>query len=353
MTAAPGSGIACLVGIAPWKRRRVRAMFALGREVPHAKSAGEALRHARARGGAIAGWASRLPAGLPDQAEREGIALWRIEDGFIRSAGLGAALVQPCSLVIDRQGMYYDPAQPSDLETLLQQRTFAPAELVRAERLIERLRARGATKYNLAGAAPELPANRRVVLVLGQVDDDLSVALGGAGASVAGMLEAVRAEEGDACIVFKPHPDVAAGLRRGVTTPAGCLDASDMDLNALFARADRVHVLTSLGGFEALLRGREVVVHGAPFYAGWGLTADRRPPLRRTRRLTLAELAAGALISYPQYFDPVRQRPCEVEELLDVLEAEGPAGPPGQLARWRGQAAQRLRRSRDSAKDTL
>jgi capsular polysaccharide export protein len=340
----PGAGIACLTGIAPWKRSRVRAMFALGREVPHARSAKEALRLARARGGAIAGWASRLPAGLAEAAEREGVELWRIEDGFIRSAGLGAALVQPCSLVLDRQGIYYDPSRPSELETLLQERRFTPAELARAERLIARLRAGGITKYNLAGKLPELPADRRMVLVLGQVDDDLSVALGGKGASVAAMLAAVRAEEAGACIVFKPHPDVAAGLRRGVTAPEGCLDAGGMDLHALFERADRVDVLTSQGGFEALLRGCAVTVHGAPFYAGWGLTTDRQALPRRSRRLTLAELVAGALIAYPHYYDPRRQRPCEVEDLIDALEAEGPAPPPGMAARWRGLAAGRLRR---------
>lgn len=337
---APLTGVACLVGIAPWKRRRVRAMFALGREVPHARSSAEALRLARARGGAIAGWASRLPPGLAAAAESEGIALWRIEDGFIRSAGLGAALVQPCSLVLDKQGIHYDASRASDLECLLQECAFARAELARAERLIERLRAGGITKYNLAGTLPELPCGRRVVLVLGQVDDDLSVTLGGGNENVAGMLEAVRAEEAGACIVFKPHPDVSAGLRRGVTTPAGCIDASGMDLAGLFERADRVDVLTSLGGFEALLRGCEVVVHGAPFYAGWGLTTDLRPVPRRTRRLSLAELVAGALIAYPRYFDPKLGQPCEVENLLDRIDAEGRADPPRGPRRWAALAAQ-------------
>jgi capsular polysaccharide export protein len=168
----------------------------------------------------------------------------------------------------------------------------------------------------------------------------LSVALGGGDASVAEMLELVRAEEAGACILFKPHPDVAAGLRRGVTTPPGCVDASGMDLDALFERADRVHVLTSLGGFEALLRGCEVVVHGAPFYAGWGLTQDRRAPPRRTRALALTELVAGALIAYPHYLDPATERPCEIEELLDALEIQGRADLPRGPRRWAARAAQ-------------
>ena len=335
----PEPGIACLVGIAPWKRRRLRAMLALGHEVPHARSTEAALRHARRRGGAIAGWASRLPEGLAEAAADEGIALWRIEDGFIRSAGLGAALVQPCSLVLDKRGIHYDPSRPSDLECMLQERRFTADELARAERLIVRLRMGGITKYNLSGAAPQLPLGRRVVVVLGQVDDDLSVALGGSGMSVAEMLDTVRAEEPDACIVYRPHPDVVAGLRRGVAAAPGCIDGSAMDLAALFERAARIHVLTSLGGFEALLRGRQVVVHGCPFYAGWGLTEDRRPPPRRTRRLTQRELVAGALIAYPRYFDPSRQRLCEVEDLLDWIDVTGRASPPHGVRSWIARAA--------------
>jgi capsular polysaccharide export protein len=65
---------------------------------------------------------------------------------------------------------------------------------------------------------------------------------------------------------------------------------------------DDVHVMTSLAGFEALLRGKKVFCYGLPFYAGWGLTSDAVPHPRRTRRLTLDELVAGALIEYPLYF---------------------------------------------------
>lgn len=344
MIGAPGAGIACLVGIAPWKRKRLRALLGIDSRVPTVSSTARALRIAARRGGAIAGWASRLPDGLVAAAETQGTPLWRIEDGFIRSAGLGAALVQPCSLVLDRTGIHYDSAQPSDLETILQRRAFGVEELARARALIDRLRLRGTTKYNLAGAVPELPPGKRLVLVLGQVDDDLSVALGGGGRTVADMLRTVLAEERDCVIAFKPHPDVVAGLRSGVHHAPGCIDAGDMDLNELLRQAERVHVLTSLGGFEALLRGCEVVVHGLPFYAGWSLTDDRLDCPRRTRRLTLEELVAGALIAYPHYYDPVLRRRCEVEDLLDRLEAAGPAKPPGRVARWWGRTVQRLGR---------
>ena len=45
--------------------------------------------------------------------------------------------------------------------------------------------------------------------------------------------------------------------------------------------------MTSLTGSEALMREKCVVTYGQPFYAGWGLTQDRHPPARRTRRRIL------------------------------------------------------------------
>ncbi len=313
---------------------------------PIARDAASAIRLARQRGGAIAYWASRMPPGLDIQAAGAGIPLWSIEDGFIRSAGLGAALTQPCSVTLDSRTAHYDASRPSDLEMLLQTRIFPPAELSRAEVLIARIRQGGFTKYNLAGTAPDLPQDRRIVVVLGQVDDDLSVRLGGCGETVAGMIKQVRRAEPGAFIVFKPHPDVVSGLRRGLATAAVDAVLPGASLTALFERADSVHVLTSLGGFEALLRGRAVVVHGQPFYSGWGLTHDLRPHPRRTRTLALAELIAGALINYPVYYHPKAKRRCTIEELLDHMEQIGPATVPGWIARWAGLAAGQLGRRR-------
>jgi capsular polysaccharide export protein len=78
-------------------------------------------------------------------------------------------------------------------------------------------------------------------------------------------------------------------------------------------------VLTSLIGFEALLRGTQVVCWGQPFYAGWGLTQDRHPHARRTRRLALDELVAGALLRYPVYLSRVDGLNCTPEQALDEL----------------------------------
>ena len=68
-------------------------------------------------------------------------------------------------------------------------------------------------------------------------------------------------------------------------------------------RCDELHTMTSLAGFEALMRGKPVVTYGLPFYAGWGLTEDVQKCERRTRKRTLDELVYMTLIAYPRYLD--------------------------------------------------
>lgn len=336
--AAQPEGLACLIGIAPWKRRRIATMLRNRHGPAIARDPARAVAIARERGGAIGCWATRVPPGLEDAAEDAKVPLWWIEDGFLRSAGLGAALVQPCSLTLDSRRPHYDPTGPSDLEALLQTAEFGAATLARADALIALLRSAGLSKYNLSGAPLDLPQGRRIVLVPGQVEADQSVRLGNAG--VTGMLDLltrVRAEESDAFIVYKPHPDVVSGLRAGGLGERDAAHLADLvapqaGLPDLLDRVDTVHVLTSLTGFEALVRGREVVVHGQPFYAGWGLTQDRAPIARRTRRCSLTELVAAALIAYPLYASARTGAPCSVETLAAELAAQGSAPPP---ARWR------------------
>ncbi len=271
--------------------------------------------------------------------------LRRVEDGFLRSRGLGAELVPPISLFADDLGIYYDPSRESRLERQI----LAPLPAgghQRATRLIARLIAGGVSKYNLGGALPDLPPGRRI-LVPGQVEDDASIRLGGGEVRTnVALLRAARAANPDAVLVYKPHPDVETGLRPGAIAAgdlAGLADvtAHHADPAALIAATDEVWTITSLLGFEALLRGRTVTCLGAPFYAGWGLTRDLGPvPERRLRapdghplpRPDLARLAHAALIACPRYWDPVSRRPCPPEVALDRL-AGGEIPHPGPALR--------------------
>jgi capsular polysaccharide export protein len=301
------------LGMRMWKRGRLQAVF--GREVPLVFQDDPARAVRAAQGKGLLVWAGKEPVGLVHPAIR------RVEDGFLRSRGLGAELVPPLSLVTDSRGIYYDPSRESDLEHLVAG-PLPPGGRVRAERLIAAIAAQGISKYNLAGAVPNLPAGVRI-LVPGQVEDDASIRLGaGVVRTNLGLLQAVRAANPGAVIVYKPHPDVEAGLRPGVVADAAAADvvATRADPVALIAACDAVWTMTSLLGFEALLRGKPVTCLGAPFYAGWGLTTDLGPmPARRRARVDLVHLAHAALIGYPRYFDPVSKLPCPVEVVVERL----------------------------------
>lgn len=233
----------------------------------------------------------------------------RIEDGFIHSAGLGSDMSPPRSQVVDRQGIYFDASAPSDLTDLLNHETFDDTELERAEALRHKIVSAGLTKYNLGRQAPtwRAPEGRTVVLVPGQVADDASIRLGTRSInSLDTLLRYVRERRPNAFIVYKPHPDVLSGNRNGLINAAQLANIvdSESDMISLIEAADEVHTLSSLAGFDALLRGKRVFTYGLPFYAGWGLTEDDLAPLPwRERTLSLDMLVAGALLRYPLYWD--------------------------------------------------
>ncbi len=314
-----------------WKHGYMRAYLrSPGNRVVFARSAAHAERAGLDGDSQILVWGQRETDEVRALAARRGVSICRVEDGFLRSVGLGSDLAMPASLVFDKSGIYYDPRQPSDLETILQTTAFGEEELARAAALRQRIIDAGLSKYNLGGDAPLRldHRGRTVVLVPGQVEDDASVALGCRDVrDNLGLLEAARAARPDAFIVFKPHPDVLSGNRRGMVDRASALRVCDhIETRASLARcldaAEEIHTMTSLVGFEGLLREKRVVVYGQPFYAGWGLTEDRHPPARRTRRLTLDQLVAGALLRYPRYLD--RRRYCftTAEATIDQLLAE-------------------------------
>ncbi|WP_333573419.1 capsular polysaccharide export protein, LipB/KpsS family [Sphingomonas sp.] len=316
-----------VLGIAGWKRETVEALLWDGGRGPRYRADG-------AHKGMTLLWRSRVPPAQLQRIEAEGRPVGEIEDGFVRSVGLGANCVPPLSITIDRRGVHFDPAQPSDLEVMIEQGGFAPTVLARAEALVSRIVTEGLSKYGRGGAALARPAGaRRHVLVTGQVEDDRSVQCGAGGRTNLDLLIAARAAEPDAYLIYKPHPDVEAGHRKGAIDDAVALAYADQvertaPISALLDMIDALHVLTSLAGFEALLRGKQVVTHGVPFYAGWGLTRDLAAvPARRTARRSLAELVAAVLILYPRYLDPVTRLPCPAEVLVDRMIADVAATP--------------------------
>ncbi|KPQ06414.1 MAG: capsular polysaccharide export protein [Rhodobacteraceae bacterium HLUCCA12] len=346
--------VACAVRL--WKRRQMQAMFGREKALIFVNDPARAAVKARAGGRGLIGWASVMPTTFPGL---------RIEDGFLRSRGLGAALTPAQSLVVDDLGIYYDPSRESRLERLIAG-PLPPGGAARALSLVEAVTRAGLTKYNIGQDATaltaEIDALRRdrpeapIILVPGQVEDDASIRLGaGTVRTNRALLEQTRIANPGAVIVYKPHPDVEAGLRPGAVADASSfadLVVNGVDAGSMLGLVDAVWTLTSGLGFEALMRGKSVTCLGTPFYAGWGLTTDLAPVPARRHHLPetaqnggasrLAALVHATLIAYPRYLDPLTNRPCPPELLVERLAAgQGGSVRPGLrlLAKLQGALA--------------
>jgi len=323
-------------GVSWWNRRAVAALFGLrSSRGAFFDDFDRALDAARTSRGTLVAWASKLAAPQESAAEARAIPLIRIEDGFLRSVGLGAGLTAGSSYALDSRGIYYDATRPSDLEHLLQTHNLSEMDITLGYRLVDAIRQARVSKYNVGQSTTlSLPSGGERILVPGQVAADAAIArtisrtvdLTSAENPNLALLRSVRCRNPGATIVYKPHPDVAAGLRPGAIARQDVLQFADRieaDANIvdLIDATDRVETLSSLAGFEALLRGRAVTVHGLPFYAGWGLTDDLTACARRTRARALHELVFLALVAYGRYVDPVSLEPCSAEEQIARLHA--------------------------------
>jgi len=319
LTPAPRYRRLYMVGFSLWKRAFMRAFCQpLATELHFVRTPPAQL----ADDEQVLVWGSRYP---------ELANPIRVEDGFIRSRGLGSNLCRPSSLSIDPVGIYFDSRRPSGLEQLLNQQPLSEQELERGAALVDLLRQHGVSKYNVGTVQPFTPPGdgRALVLVVGQVDGDASILTGSPVIrSNEQLLWAVRSARPDAHILFKPHPDVVAGNRAGAISAeclARCVDSQvlDLGLTSLYPHIDELHTMTSLSGFEALVQGVKVTTWGQPFYSGWGLTEDIHPAERRQRTLPLAALVYLTLVAYPRYIDWQSGLWMSPEQLIRQLAVQG------------------------------
>ncbi len=279
----------------------------------------------------VLAWQYKGPPQLKEFCARHGIAFHYVEDGFLRSVALGALRVPPLSLAFDTQDMYFNATRPTDLEDILRTYEFENdhALMARARSALAQLLASRLSKYNsghsldIASVYGEKTGKR--VLVIGQVERDASIAYGCAKRVTNNDLVRLAASENPgAQIIYKPHPEIMKGTAETRSNPELVRDIAmiltqDISLADAFETVAHVYTITSLAGFEALLRGIKVTTIGCPFYSGWGLTDDRQPNPRRNRKLSIDEVFAAAYILYAKYLDPVTKAPIEIEQALEAL----------------------------------
>jgi Capsule polysaccharide export protein len=231
---------------------------------------------------------------------------------------------RPFGYILDDLGYYYDARQPSRLETKLNDPGYALSEkdIDRCRRLIKRVVSERLTKYNRY-AACGTPVNLEAgsVVLIDQTPHDASIKFGSAERrTIIDMVNAAVSENPDVPIYFKRHPDNIQKTRNTLQTTSRVRYLADTaDITQVLDQAAKVYVVSSQVGFEALLRGKEVVTFGMPFYAGWGLTDDRQPFQRRKQKRTIEDIFYAACIDLSIYFNPLTDEIVEIEEAFDVI----------------------------------
>lgn len=282
-------------------------------------------------------WSYKHPDRVKLICRKHGIPLKFVEDGFLRSVGLGIEKSRPLSLVIDEKAMHFDAFKRSTLDEILNTHDFSKdAACIQVADEFATAIFNGTTKYmrrdsgDSLGEALGIETNEDVVVVLGQVEDDLSIKYG-AERFLSGveLVKIAAIENPHSRILYRPHPEALTRKKEHYSDPRSVEDICEIvglrwSLNETLGIASRAYTVTSFAGFEAALRGIKVDLFGLPFYGGWGFTNDRHSiPIedKRNRQLNPIEVLAGALVLYPAYFHPVTSEAISAKSAISIARS--------------------------------
>ncbi len=245
-------------------------------------------------------WGYKAPEYFIDYVREQGLDIFFLEDGFIRSGPNDESGAPPLSIVMDSQAPYFDTTRPNDLTDLIANFDFEQDgyDEVLAQEMLDYYVSKRVSKYNHQTYVDVVPIygikNKKRILVLGQVPHDDSLKYGGGiGITLLDVVNQAIEENPNTQIIVKPHPmtlDDPSIIN--TLTGLGCLVLTQsIHLVDALETVDHVYTITSLGGFEALLRGKKVTVLGRPFYYGWGLTGNEDETRRKRQQYEVFKLA--------------------------------------------------------------
>ncbi|WP_051608640.1 beta-3-deoxy-D-manno-oct-2-ulosonic acid transferase [Selenomonas sp. FC4001] len=263
------------------------------------------------------------------EAKERGIDIVFAEEGFINSIepfmGTGGReFTFRHSIIFDEGSLYMNAHVPSRIENILNSNwSLNEKEFIRARTLMEIITREKISKYNCQPMGLKISAARAIkVLVVDQVYGDKSIEFGMANDenTFKDIIKAAVEENPDAEIYIKAHPVISKGH---------FADVQEMDnihilteaINPidLLQQMDKVYVVSSQMGFEAVMCGCEVHCFGMPFYAGWGLTHDRLVCERRRKKRTVEEVFYAAYVLATVYVSFKSKEICELEQVIEEL----------------------------------
>ena len=229
-------------------------------------------------------WGYKAPDYFIDYIREQELDIFFLEDGFIRSGPDDESGAPPLSIVMDSQAPYFDTTRPNDLTDLIANFDFEQDgyDESLAQEMLDYYVSHRVSKYNHQPYVDVVPIygikNRARILVLGQVPYDDSLKYGGGiGITLLDLVNQAITENPAAQIIVKPHPmtlydpSIVSAL-----TELDCLILTQsIHLVDALETIDHVYTITSLGGFEALLRGKNLSILGKPFYISIGISTAK------------------------------------------------------------------------------
>jgi len=223
-------------------------------------------------------WGYKAPDYFIEYVRAQGVDIFFLEDGFIRSGPEDDSSAPPLSIVMDSQAPYFDTTRPNDLTDLIANFDFEQDNYdeVLAQEILDYYVSHRVSKYNHQSYVDVTPIygpkNKERILVLGQVPHDDSLKYGGGkDFTLLDVVNKAIKENPDAQIIVKPHPMTLGdhSIIRTLTELDCLILTQSIHLVDALETIDHVYTITSLGGFEALLRGIEVTTLGQPFYKNY------------------------------------------------------------------------------------
>ncbi len=318
-------------GVRHWTRANIKPFLRSSKNrIVFVKSVSAAKQAGIKPGDRVAIWRTRRPDRLEELIAITGQQPIKLENGFLESLGFESKSAQPVSLLLDNENIYNTSSKSSTLDSILKNTKFTTYQIKKSASIRHKIAASRESRLVLKTDAI---TNQKILLIPGQIESEqAAIATRNDITTNLALIHSVRKANPDAYLIYKPHPQVANGSSAGKVHPDTVLKHCDQyvelsDIPTCLETVDEVHTLSSIVGFEALIKGIPVTTYGRPFYAGWDLTTDLSVLLTPGKKLSINELIAGALLVYPRYYDWDSGSFTDCESIIDKFIEKTKAAP--------------------------